>query len=134
MVRVFDVDANALLAKTADKLKAMGIGKPEFAGVVKSGAHAERPPESEDFWYVRCASLMRQAYVNSEVGVHRMRRHYGGKKNRGVRPEKHVPAGGSVIRKAFQELEKAGLMEKGKEGRKLTAKGKSLLDKSASEL
>ncbi|MBN2122400.1 30S ribosomal protein S19e [Candidatus Micrarchaeota archaeon] len=134
MVRVFDVDANALLAKTAEKLKAMGINKPEFAGVVKSGAHAERPPESEDFWYVRCASLMRQAYVNSEVGVQRMRRHYGGKKNRGVRPEKHVPAGGSVIRKAFQELEKAGLMEKGKEGRKLTAKGKSLLDKSASEL
>jgi small subunit ribosomal protein S19e len=134
MVRVFDVDANALLAKTAEKLKAMGIGKPEFAGVVKSGAHAERPPESEDFWYVRCASLMRQAYVNSEVGVQRMRRHYGGKKNRGVRPEKHVSAGGSVIRKAFQELERAGLMEKGKEGRKLTAKGKSLLDKSASEL
>jgi small subunit ribosomal protein S19e len=134
VVRVFDVDANALLAKTAEKLKAMGIGKPDFAGVVKSGAHVERPPESEDFWYVRCASLMRQAYVNSEVGVQRMRRHYGGKKNRGVRPEKHVPAGGSLIRKAFQELEKSGLMEKGKEGRKLTAKGKSLLDKSASEL
>jgi small subunit ribosomal protein S19e len=134
MVRVFDVDANALIGKAAEKLKAAGIKKPDFAGVVKSGAHADRPPESADFWYVRCASLMRQAYVNSEVGVQRMRRHYGGKKNRGVRPEKHVPAGGSSVRKAFQALEEAGLMEKGKTGRKLTAKGKSLLDKTASEM
>jgi small subunit ribosomal protein S19e len=121
MVRVFDVDANALIGKTAEKLKSAGIKKPDFAGVVKSGAHADRPPESEDFWYVRCASLLRQAYVNSEIGVQRMRRHY-------------VPAGGSSVRKAFQALEEAGFMEKGKGGRKLTAKGKSLLDKTASEL
>jgi small subunit ribosomal protein S19e len=134
MVRVFDVEANALIAKTAEKLKGMGMKKPEFVGVVKSGAHAERPPEDAGFWYVRCASLMRQAYVNNEVGVQRMRRHYGGKKNRGVKPEKHVAAGGSTVRKAFQALEEAGFMEKGKGGRKLTAKGKSLLDKAASEL
>jgi len=134
MVRVFDAEANALIAKAAEKLKGLGIEKPEFVGLVKTGAHAERPPESEDFWYIRCASLMRQAYVNSEVGTHRMRRHYGGRKNFGVRPEHHVPAGGSTIRKAFQALEKAGLMEKAPKGRKLTAKGASLLDKSASEL
>ena len=134
MVRVYDADANALIAKTAGKLKEMGIKKPDFVGLVKSGAHAERPPQDEDFWYVRCASLMRQAYVNSNVGVQKMRRHYGGKKNRGVKPGAHVPAGGSTIRKAFQALEEAGLMEKGSEGRKLTAKGMSLLDKTASEL
>ncbi len=134
MVRVFDAEANALIAKTAEKLKGLDLEKPGFVGIVKTGAHAERPPESEDFWYVRCASLLRQAYVNSSVGVQRMRRHYGGRKNRGVRPEKHVPAGGSTVRKAFQALEKAGLMEKSGKGRKLTAKGKSLLDKSASEI
>lgn len=134
MVRVFDADANRLIAKTAEKLKKMGINKPEFVGAVKSGAHADRPPQDEDFWYVRCASLMRQAYVNSAVGVQAMRRHYGGRKNRGVRPEKHVAAGGSTIRKAFQALEEAGLMAKDVKGRKLTAKGMSLLDKTASEL
>jgi len=134
MVRVFDAEANALIEKTAGKLKVMGIKKPEFVGAVKTGAHAERPPQDDDFWYVRCASLMRQAYVNSHVGVQGMRRHYGGKKNRGVRPEKHVPAGGSTIRKAFQALEEAGLMAKATKGRKLTAKGMSLLDKTASEL
>jgi small subunit ribosomal protein S19e len=134
MVRVYDADANALIEKTAVKLKEMGIKKPDFVGLVKSGSHAERPPQDEGFWYVRCASLMRQAYVNSTVGVQKMRRHYGGKKNRGVKPGKHVPAGGSTVRKAFQALEEAGLMEKSSEGRKLTAKGMSLLDKTASEM
>jgi len=134
MVRVYDADANALIEKTAEKLKGMGIKKPDFVGLVKSGAHADRPPQSADFWYARCASLLRQAYVNSNVGVQRMRRHYGGKKNRGVKPEKHVAAGGSTIRKAFQALEEAGLMEKGSAGRKLTAKGMSLLDNVAGEL
>ena len=134
MVRVYDADANALIEKTAKKLKEMGIKKPDFVGLVKSGSHADRPPQDEGFWYVRCASLMRQTYVNSTVGVQAMRRHYGGKKNRGVRPGKHVPAGGSTIRKAFQALEEAGLMEKSSDGRKLTAKGMSLLDKTASEL
>ncbi|MEM4272529.1 MAG: 30S ribosomal protein S19e [Candidatus Bilamarchaeaceae archaeon] len=134
MVRTFDVGANALIAKVAGKLKEMGMPKPAFVGIVKSGAHAERPPESPDFWYVRCASLMRQAYVNGSVGIQRMRRHYGKGKRRGTRPRKHVPAGGSTIRKAFQALERAGLMEKTQKGRALTAKGKSLLDKSASEL
>ena len=134
MVRVFDAEANVLIKKTAEKLKEMNITKPDFVGVVKTGAHVERPPQDEDFWYVRCASLMRQAYVNSTVGVHAMRRHYGGRKNRGVRPEKHVSAGGSTIRKAFQSLEEAGLMAKDSKGRTLTAKGRSLLDKTASEL
>jgi small subunit ribosomal protein S19e len=134
MVRAYDVEPNKLIKEVAGRLKEMGIGKPEFVGVVKSGAHAERPPEDPDFWYVRCASIMRQAYVNSKIGVGRMRRHYGGKKNCGVKPEKHVPAGGSTIRKAMQELEKAGLMGREKTGRMLTAKGRALLDKAASSL
>ncbi len=134
MVRTFDVGANALIAKVAGKLKGLGIQKPAFVGIVKSGAHTERPPESPDFWFVRCASLMRQAYVNDAVGIQRMRRHYGASKDRGRRPSHHVAAGGSTIRKAFQALEGAGLMEKSAKGRKLTAKGKSLMDKSAGEL
>lgn len=133
MVTVFDVDANKLVEKAAEKLKELKIHKPAFVGLVKSGAHAARPPQTEDFWYFRCASILRQFYVNGTVGVQRLRRHYGGKKRRGVRPGRYAPAGGSTIRKAMQELEKTGLLTKEKIGRTLSAKGRKLLDAAAKE-
>ena len=94
MVTVFDVEPTKMIEMTALKLKEMKIDKPEFVGLVKTGSHNERPPSDENFWYKRCASILRQAYVNGVVGVERLRRHYGGRKRRGVRPEHHRPAGG----------------------------------------
>ncbi|MBI2079944.1 30S ribosomal protein S19e [Candidatus Micrarchaeota archaeon] len=134
MITALDVEPNALIEQVAHKLKTMGINKPAFVGLVKTGAHNERPPEQEDFWYFRCASVLRQAYVNFNVGTNRLRRHYGGRKKKGVAPERHLPSGGSTIRKAMQSLEKAGLMVKEKTGRKLSAKGRSLLDSTAKEI
>ncbi|MEW6722692.1 MAG: 30S ribosomal protein S19e [Candidatus Micrarchaeota archaeon] len=133
MVTAYDVEANRLIESAAKKLKEMKIAKPAFVGLVKTGAHASRPPQSEDFWYVRCASILRQAYVQGSVGANRLRRHYGGKKRRGVRPGHHGPSGGSTIRKAMQELEKAGLLTKLKAGRTISAKGRKLLDSAAKE-
>jgi small subunit ribosomal protein S19e len=134
MVTPFDVEANKLIETAATKLKEMKIAKPDFVGIVKSGAHAERPPSSEDFWYVRCASILRQAYIHEAVGVQKLRKHYGGKKRRGVRPERHADAGGSTIRKAMQGLETAGLLsKKDKAGRMLTPKGRAFLDSVAKE-
>ncbi|MEW5996895.1 MAG: 30S ribosomal protein S19e [Candidatus Micrarchaeota archaeon] len=134
MVRAYDVEPNRLVKEVAGRLREMGIERPAFVGIVKSGAHAERPPEDPDFWFVRCASVMRQAYVNPGTGVQRLRRHYGGRKGRGVKPQKHRPAGGSTIRKAMQALEKAGLMRKARKGRELTPKGRALLDKAATAI
>jgi small subunit ribosomal protein S19e len=138
MASALDVDANKLIAKVAEKLKGSGVEAPWFAGVVKSGAHKERPPEQEDFFFIRCASVLRQAYVRGIIGVRRLRTHYGGNKNRGVRPERHTKAGGSTIRKALQAMEAAGLMAKaekdGKKGRKLTAKGQKMLDNAAKDV
>jgi small subunit ribosomal protein S19e len=133
MVTVYDAEPNNLIAKAAEKLKAMKMEKPAFVGLVKSGAHVERPPTDEDFWFVRCASILRQVYVNDGVGVTKLRRHYGGRKRRGVKPQKHAPAGGSTIRKALQGLEKAGLLKKEKAGRTLTPNGRKLLDEAAKE-
>jgi small subunit ribosomal protein S19e len=134
MVSALDVEPNRLIEKTAMKLKSMKIVKPDFVGLVKSGCHVQRPPAQEDFWYFRCASILRHAYANDVVGTGRLRRHYGGRKSRGVKPQKHERAGGSTIRKAMQNMEKAGLMIKRKEGgRKLTAKGRALLDNAAKE-
>ncbi|NYZ77716.1 30S ribosomal protein S19e [Candidatus Micrarchaeota archaeon] len=134
MVTAYDVETNRLIAKVAERLKDAKIAKPAFVGLVKSGAHCSRPPEQDDFWYARCASILWQAYARTKVGTGRLRRHYGGRKRRGVRPERQMRAGGSTIRKAMQELEKAGFMAKEKVGRSLTAKGRKLLDNAAKEV
>lgn len=133
MVTALDVEANKLIEKTAHKLKEMKLEKPEFVSFVKSGAHAERPPQHSDFWYFRCASVLRQAYIRGNIGVNKLRTHYGGRKNRGVRPQHHKKSGGKIIRKAMQLLEKAGLLSKQKTGRVLSAKGRKFLDSVAKE-
>jgi small subunit ribosomal protein S19e len=132
MVTAFDVEANRLIEKAAERLQGK-VEKPHFVGIVKTGAHAERPPLQENFWFLRCASILRQAYINDEVGVARLRRHYGGRKRRGVRPARHYPAGGSTIRKALQQLEKAGFLVREKAGRKLSPLGRKFLDGIAKE-
>jgi small subunit ribosomal protein S19e len=134
MVTVYDVDALKLIHKTADKLAEMKIAQPEWVGKVKSGSHVSRLPQDEKFWYIRCASLLRKAYTDGPVGVSRLRTHYGGRKIRGVRPEKHRRAGGNLIRKGFQILEKAGLITNTKKGRVISAQGQKLLDSVAKEI
>lgn len=64
-----------------------------------------------------------------------MRAKYAGRKDMGVRPE-HVRKGaGSNIRKLFQQLEAAGLVETVKgQGRVLTSEGRRLLDTMATEI
>lgn len=133
MVSALDAEAGMVIQKVAEKLRGMKIPKPSFVGLVKSGSHAERPPEQEDFWYIRCASILRQAYTRDRIGTQRLRRHYGGKKKHKIKPEHTHPAGGSTIRKALQALEKQGLLEKTKKGRRLTKAGRKLLDVSAKE-
>ena len=133
MVNAFDVEPSRLIAKVSEKLKGV-VDKPAWVGLVKSGSHAERLPAEEDFWYKRCASLLWQAYSRGVVGVNKLRNHYGGSKNRGVKPSKHRRAGGSLVRKGFMALEKAGFMKKEKTGRSLTGKGRKLLDNTAHEI
>jgi small subunit ribosomal protein S19e len=104
---------------------------PEWALYVKSGVSRERPPTSEDFWYIRAASILRQLYVKGVVGVNRLRTKYGSRKDRGVKPDRFRKAGGKIIRVILQQAESAGLVEKVtrlQHGRRLTEKGKELLD------
>ncbi|MEM4335784.1 MAG: 30S ribosomal protein S19e [Candidatus Anstonellales archaeon] len=133
MVTALDVNPNKLIKSVAAILEKEGLEKPKFVGHVKTGSHAERPPEQENFWYIRLASLLRQAYVRGKIGTNRLRRHYGGRKRHRVKPEHFRPAGGSIIRKGMQVLEKAGYLTKAPDGkgRVLTAKGRKLLDSAA---
>ncbi|MCX8162929.1 MAG: 30S ribosomal protein S19e [Candidatus Micrarchaeota archaeon] len=136
MVSIYDVEPLKLIKRVAEKLEEEKIPKPEWVGKVKSGAHRERLPQDEKFWYIRCASILRNAYVNQVIGVGRLRTHYGARKKRGVKPEKHRKAGGKIIRLAIQTLEKFGYLQKTKKGigRELTPKGRKLLDNTAYEI
>ncbi|MBW2995208.1 30S ribosomal protein S19e [Candidatus Woesearchaeota archaeon] len=139
MVTAFDVDTQKLIEKTAEKLKSVDTLKsPEWAKFAKTSTHKERPPHNPDWWYVRAAAVLRTVYARQAVGVSKLRTKYGGRKKRNVKMARFYKGSGSVIRKALQQLEKAGfvkLQDKGvHKGRKLTAKGRSFLDNIAKEL
>jgi small subunit ribosomal protein S19e len=67
------------------------------------------------------------------VGVGRLRKFHGSTKNRGSKPMHHVDASGSVDRKAFQALEKVGVLEQDEDkgGRRITQAGQRDLDRIA---
>jgi small subunit ribosomal protein S19e len=139
MVTVFDVHAEALINKAAEALKKEdSVKAPEWAKFAKTGHHKERPPVNPEWWYIRCAAILRSVYILGPVGVSKLSKKYGGIKNRGLKPKKFFTASGSVLRKALQQLQAAGLVEyreKGlRKGRVIAGKGKQLLDNLAKEL
>jgi small subunit ribosomal protein S19e len=111
------------------------VSPPSWSPFVKTGSHAERPPQNPDWWYIRCASILRKIYFKGPVGVSRLRSKYGGRVRRGNAPDHSREGGGSIIRKALQQLEKAGYVRTiEKEGREITNEGRSLLDSLANQL
>jgi len=130
MVTVRDVNQGKFVEALAEKLKKMeNLKMPEWAKFVKTGSHVERPPQQKDWWYARCASILRRLYVDGPHGVERLRTYYGGRKDRGTEPEKFVKASGKVIRSCLQALEGLGFLEKHPKGRKVSPKGESYLTK-----
>lgn len=135
MAVVYDVPATLLINKAAQKFKETGkIQPPAWAGDVKTGMHRQLPPTQPDWYYTRCASILRRIYIEGPVGVQRLRSLYGGKRNRGVKPDRHERSGGSIIRNSLQQLEKAGYVKTVKDGRVITPAGMSFLDKLATEM
>ena len=134
MVTIFDVPPTKLIENVAEKLKEMNIEEPTWAPFVKTGNHKERQPDNDDWWYVRCAALLRKVYANGPVGIESLRSAYGGRKNKGHKPEKFVKGSGNILRTALNALEKAELITKTPEGRIIAPKGQSLADNSAKEV
>ena len=131
---VYEIPAgkyNDLLAKALKQIPE--FKHPEWSLFVKSGVSKIKPPQEDDFWYKRAASILRQAYIRKVIGVNRLKTRYGSKLNRGMKPERFRKASGKIIRTILQQAEEAGLLEKYNEpgrraGRKLTKKGKELLE------
>ena len=129
MVTIKDADSQELIERAAEKLEKMPEFKPPSWSVfVKTGVHKERPPTQKNWWWIRTASILRKVYLNQSTGVSTLRKAYGGRKNRGHKPEHKYKASGAIVRKILQQLEAAGFVktEKGK-GRIITKKGQSFL-------
>ena len=131
---VYGMPSGEYNEKLAKALKNIEVFKqPEWSKYVKTGVSRQRPPVEDDFWFRRAASILRQIYVRNVVGVNRLRTRYGGKQNRGMRPEIFRKASGKTIRVLLQQAEAAGLIEKFKEsgkraGRRLTEKGRDFME------
>ncbi|MGB9729745.1 MAG: 30S ribosomal protein S19e [Thermoprotei archaeon] len=130
MPTAYDVPASALIKELTEYLKVNvpEIKPPTWALFVKTGTFAERVPAQSDWWYMRAAAILRQVYIRGPISVKTLRILYGGRKKRGSAPEHHRPGSGSIIRKILQQLEKADLVRKTKEGRVITEKGQSIID------
>jgi len=132
-----DVPASKFIEKLAKYLKENvdKVNPPQWANIVKTGSHVQRQPQNPEWWYIRCASVLRKIYVHGPIGVEKLRADYGGRKDPGNTPEHAKKAGGAAIRKALQQLEAAGLIETSKpQGRKVTREGRKLLHELAEEL
>jgi small subunit ribosomal protein S19e len=134
MTTAYDIPSSVLVEKICEELKGVEkVKPPQWALYAKTGSRHTRTPDRTDWWHVRAASLMRRLYIDGPVGVERLSRFYGGKQNRGHKPEKFTEASGSVLREILQQLSEAGLVEEVRGGRKLTSKGHALVDKHAHE-
>ena len=132
-----DVPSEELIT-TLSKFLKENVGEvapPTWAVNAKTGSHRERPPANPDWWYTRCASLLRKLYIHGPVGIARLRVEYGGRLRKGTHIEHSRVSGGSAIREPLQQLQKAGFIAiEAKQGRKLTTEGISLLNRMAADM
>jgi len=134
MTTAKDVSAAKLIDAAKERLKKIeGIKPPEWMKFAKSGTHAYRPPEQQDFWYIRTASVLRRIYLDGPVGTSRLRTYYGGRKRRGYKPAHFKRGSGNIVRKILLQLDAAGFVAKTPKGRKITPKGQKFLDNAAFE-
>lgn len=131
---IYLVEPKKLLQTISEKLKEYAeIKAPKNSQFWKTAHFKELAPvDSENFWYIRCASLLRRVKRLEPIGVNRLRKKYGGRERAGQGRNHSQRASGKIIRVALQQLENAKLISKTeKEGRKLTPEGLSLLERSA---
>ena len=133
MTTVYNVPPKELIDAVAKKLEKDNlIVVPEQNVFSRTGVSKENPPMEKNWWHIRCASILRKIYISNGIGIEHLRAEYGGKRNRGSKPYKARSGSGSIVRRALQQLEKAGYVSKIKgKGRVLTPKGRSFFDNTS---
>jgi small subunit ribosomal protein S19e len=131
---IYVVEPGTLIKTVAEKLKEYPeITPPQGSEFWKTAFFKELAPlDSENFWYIRCASLLRKVNKLGPIGVNRLRKFYGGRNRRGPGLNHSAKGSGKIVRVALQQLEDAKLITRTeKNGRKLSSEGKSLLERTA---
>ncbi|PIY59924.1 30S ribosomal protein S19e [Candidatus Woesearchaeota archaeon CG_4_10_14_0_8_um_filter_47_5] len=139
MVLQYDVDTNKLVEAIAVRFSSMPeMEPPSWAAFVKTGAHKQRPPERQDWWFMRSAAVLLTVAKSGPIGVSKLRSKYGGKRDRGYKPDKFCKGSGSIIRNVLQQLEAMEYVKQAQKGvhkgRVITPKGQSLIDQAAKTL
>ena len=91
-------------------------------------------PQNKDWWYTRCASLVRKVYLHGPIGISDLKSNYGGRKRISYNLDHHKDAGGAIIRNALQQLESAGYIDKKSKGRMISNDGMKRVDRLATEI
>ena len=134
---ILDVNQQLLIEELGKKLKEI-IERPEWTYYVKTSPARDRPPIDDNWYYYRAASILRKIYLLGPIGVSKLSRKYGGRKNRGFAPEHFYRGSKKIIRVIMQELEKKGFIKRKEEGqykgRIITPKGEKLLAEIAKKI
>lgn len=138
MATLYDVPAEALIEAVAAELEDR-IDQPDWAEFTKTGSDRELPPQQDDFWFVRSASVLRKVAMRGPIGVERLATEYGGSKKGTTRyrvsGDHHAAGSRKIVRTALQQLEEEDLVETAKgEGRRITDEGRSFLDGIAGDV
>ena len=134
---VFVVQPEKIIEILANKLKEYPeISPPEGSEFWKTAFFKELAPmDSENFWYIRCASILRKVKKFGPIGVNKLRKAYGGKNRKGRGLHHSAKASGKIIRVALQQLVEANLLEMNeRKGRIISTEGTSLLERTAYEI
>jgi small subunit ribosomal protein S19e len=136
MATAYDVPAEKLIPKLAEELKRIDtIAPPEWAAFVKTGRHREKSPVNSDWWHTRTAAVLRKIYIDGPVGTTRLAAMFGGRADRGSKPNKAVRGSRSISRMTVQQLEKSQLVQKQKDGgRVVTAKARKMIDLASTQI
>ncbi|HEY0090511.1 MAG TPA: 40S ribosomal protein S19 [Candidatus Lokiarchaeia archaeon] len=131
---IYAVEPLILIQSLALKLREFEAVKPPKGSEFWKTAFFKElaPVDHENFWYIRCASLLRRMGKTDGIGVNRLKKVYGGRNRRGSASSHSAKGSGKIIRLALQQLEKANLVLKTeKNGRIISKEGRSLIERIA---
>ena len=139
MTTYHDVPADLLIGEFSARLSEVdSINPPEWSKIVKTGTHRERPPAQDNWWYIRSAAVLRKVGKLGPIGANHMAQHFGGPKDRGVKPNRAVAGSRNISRTVMQQLTTAGLIQSKmnlsgtvNHGKVLTPAGQKMLDSVA---